>query len=132
MTPAHRPVDKPRPIYLDLFAIRQPLPAIVSILHRISGALLFLVGLPLVLWGLQTSLSTPEGFDRLAAWLAAPAVRLLLVVLTWAWLHHLIAGIRHLLADVHIGLDLGPARQSAALTLVLAVLLTLALAVRLW
>ena len=52
-----RPVARPsRPVYLNLFAIRQPLPAIVSILHRASGALLFLLGIPLALWGLDTSL----------------------------------------------------------------------------
>jgi succinate dehydrogenase / fumarate reductase cytochrome b subunit len=75
MASAPRPVDKPRPIYLNLFAIRQPIPAIVSILHRVSGALLFVVGLPLALWGLQVSLASPEGYARVGAASACRAGR---------------------------------------------------------
>ena len=132
MPAADRPVDKPRPVYLNLLAIRQPVPAIVSILHRISGAVLFLVGLPVALWALETSLATPDGFQRVAAYFAHPLARIVLLGLVWAYLHHLIAGVRHLLADVHIGLDLHGARQSAAVALVLALLLTIAIGVRLW
>jgi succinate dehydrogenase / fumarate reductase cytochrome b subunit len=127
-----RPVDKPRPVYLNLLAIRQPVPAVVSILHRASGAALFLVGLPLALWTLQASLGSPEGYQRVAAFFAHPLVKLVLIGLVWAYLHHLIAGVRHLLADIHIGLELASARQSAAVTLVLGILLTLAIAVKLW
>lgn len=132
MASAPRPVDKPRPVYLNLFAIRQPVPAVVSILHRISGALLFLVGLPLALWALQTSLATTDGYQRVAAFFTHPLARLVLLGLVWAYLHHLFAGIRHLLGDIHIGLELRSARQSAAVTLVLALLLTVAIGVRLW
>jgi succinate dehydrogenase / fumarate reductase cytochrome b subunit len=132
MAPVPRPVDKPRPVYLNLLAIRQPVPAVVSILHRASGAALFLVGLPLALWTLQASLGSPEGYQRVAAFFAHPLVKLVLIGLVWAYLHHLIAGVRHLLADIHIGLDLASARQSAAVTLVLGILLTLAIAVKLW
>jgi succinate dehydrogenase / fumarate reductase cytochrome b subunit len=132
MAPVPRPVDKPRPVYLNLLAIRQPVPAVVSILHRASGAALFLVGLPLALWTLQASLGSPEGYQRVAAFFAHPLVKLVLIGLVWAYLHHLIAGVRHLLADIHIGLELASARQSAAVTLVLGILLTLAIAVKLW
>jgi succinate dehydrogenase / fumarate reductase cytochrome b subunit len=132
MASAPRPVDKPRPVYLNLFAIRQPIPAIVSILHRISGALLFLVGLPLGLWALQSSLASADGYARVAAAFAHPVAKIVLTVLLWAYLHHLIAGIRHLLTDVHIGLDLAGARRSAAVALVLAIVLTVALGVKLW
>jgi succinate dehydrogenase / fumarate reductase cytochrome b subunit len=132
MASAPRPIDKPRPVYLNLFAIRQPVPAIVSILHRISGALLFLVGLPLALWSLQASLDRPDGFQRVAEFFANPLARLVLLALVWAYLHHLLAGIRHVLGDIHIGLDLRSARQSAAVTLVLALLITVAVGVRLW
>src|SRR5487761_2740255 len=72
MAAVERPVVKPRPIYLNLMAIRQPLPAIVSILHRISGALLFAVGIPLLLWFVQTSLASGAGFaaafGHLSSW----------------------------------------------------------------
>lgn len=132
MATAPRPVAKPRPIYLNLFEIRQPLPAIVSILHRVSGALLFLVGLPLILWALQASLASADGYQRVTGVFAQPLAKLTLLVLVWAYLHHLIAGVRHLLADMHVGLTLQGARQSAAVTLVLAVLLAIALGARLW
>jgi succinate dehydrogenase / fumarate reductase, cytochrome b subunit len=132
MASAPRPVDKPRPVYLNLFAIRQPIPAIVSILHRASGALLFLVGLPLGLWALQTSLASPDGFARVGSAFTSPFAKLVLLVLAWGYFHHLIAGVRHLLADVHIGLDLAGARRSAAISIVLALLLTLAVGIQLW
>jgi succinate dehydrogenase / fumarate reductase cytochrome b subunit len=132
MASAPRPVDKPRPVYLNLLAIRQPIPAVVSILHRVSGAILFLVGLPVALWSLEASLATADGFQRVTAAFAHPLARLVLLGLVWAYLHHLIAGVRHLLADVHIGLELHSARQSAAVTLVLALLATVAIGIRLW
>ena len=128
MAAADRPVDKPRPVYLNLFAIRQPLPAIASILHRISGALLFLAGIPLLLWGVQRSLASPEGF----AAATAPLGKLVFLVLAWCYVFHLLAGLRHLALDLHIGIGLAPARGSAALVLVLSILLALIVAVRLW
>jgi succinate dehydrogenase / fumarate reductase cytochrome b subunit len=127
-----RPAPKPRPVYLNLFAIRQPLPAIISILHRISGALLFLVGIPLLLWVVQRSLASPDAWAQMRATLSSPLAKLVLIVLAWAYFHHFIAGIRHLLMDMHWGMDLKSARQSSAVTLVLALLLTLAVAVKLW
>jgi len=61
-----------------------------------------------------------------------PFAKLVAVVLAWAFIHHLFAGIRHLLLDVHIGVELAGARRSAALAFVLAILVTIAIAVRLW
>ncbi|HEY1326704.1 MAG TPA: succinate dehydrogenase, cytochrome b556 subunit [Casimicrobiaceae bacterium] len=132
MATAPRPVDRPRPVYLNLFAIRQPIPAIVSILHRVSGTLLFLVGIPLGLWALQASLASPEGFARVHDAFSSVIAKLVLLVLAWSFFHHLIAGVRHVLADAHIGLDLAGARRSAAITVVVALLLTLAVGARLW
>ena len=132
MAALDRPVAKPRPVYLDLRHIRQPLPAIVSILHRASGALLFLVGIPFVLWLVPRALASPEGWEAMRGFLAHPVARLVLLVLAWAYLHHFIAGIRHLLMDLHIGMQLKSARTSAAVTLVLSLLLTLGVAIRLW
>jgi succinate dehydrogenase / fumarate reductase cytochrome b subunit len=132
MAAADRPVDKPRPVYLDLFAIRQPLPAIVSILHRISGALMFVVGIPLLLWFVQRSLASPAAFAAAMAPFSTPFGKLLLLVLVWCYLYHLLAGLRHLALDLHIGIALAPARRSAALVLVLSVLLALIVAVRRW
>jgi succinate dehydrogenase / fumarate reductase cytochrome b subunit len=132
MAALDRPAHKARPVYLNLFAIRLPLPAFVSILHRVSGALLFLIGIPLLLWVVQRSLASPEAWEQVRATLSSPIAKLVLIVLAWAYLHHFIAGIRHLLMDLHWGMDLKSARQSSAVTLVLAVLLTLAVAVKLW
>lgn len=132
MAALDRPVAKPRPVYLDLLSIRQPLPAIVSILHRISGAVLFLVGIPFVLWMTQRALASPQGWEAMRAALGHPFAKLVLLVLAWAYLHHFIAGLRHLVMDLHIGMTLKSARTSAAVTMVIALLLTLAVAIRLW
>lgn len=132
MASLDRPVAKPRPVYLDLLAIRQPMPAVVSILHRISGALLFLIGIPLLLWVAQRALASPDAWAAMRSTLSSPFAKLVLVVLAWAYFHHLIAGIRHLVMDLHIGMTLKLARQSAAITLVLGVLLTLGVAIKLW
>jgi succinate dehydrogenase / fumarate reductase cytochrome b subunit len=132
MAAVDRPVAKPRPIYLNLFAIRQPLPAIVSILHRISGALMFVVGIPLLLWFVQRALASPDAYAAAVAPLVTPFGKLVLLVLAWSYLYHLLAGLRHLALDLHIGIRLGPARSSAAVVLLLSVLLALIVAVRLW
>ena len=75
MSALERPVTKQRPVYLNLVRIRLPLPGIVSILHRISGAVLFFVGLPLLLVALQRSLGSPEAFHGLRAALATPLAK---------------------------------------------------------
>ncbi len=114
MAALDRPVVKPRPVYLDLFAIRQPLAAVVSILHRISGALLFLVGIPVLLWGVQASLASPDAFAALQGrWPRIRSASSWLIGLIWAYMHHFFAGVRFLLLDLHVGDDLKPARQSA-------------------
>jgi succinate dehydrogenase / fumarate reductase cytochrome b subunit len=132
MAELDRPVARPRPVYLNLFAIRLPLPGFVSFLHRASGALLFALAIPLMLWTVQRSLASPEAWAQMRATLAHPFAKLVLIVLAWAYLHHFLAGIRHLLLDLHVGIDLQSSRRSAALVFVLALLLTLAVAVRLW
>ena len=132
MAALDRPVVKPRPVYLNLLAIRQPLAAVVSILHRISGALLFAVGIPVLLWAVQRSLASPETFARWQATMAHPLAKLVVLGLAWAYLHHLLAGVRHLMLDLHVGVDLPSARRSAAVVFVLSLLLTLIVAVRLW
>ena len=126
------PVIKRRPVYLNLVRIRLPLPGIVSILHRISGAALFLFAIPLVLFAMQASLESEAEFARLKSMFANPLCKLVLVGLLWAYLHHFFAGIRFLLIDLHVGDDLAPARQSSVAVLVAGLALTLIIAVRLW
>lgn len=123
---------KERPVYLDLPRIRLPLPGIVSILHRASGALLFLVGIPLLLYGVSGSLDSPEAYAAMKAGFAHPLAKLVLIGLLWSYLHHFCAGIRYLLLDIHRGIELAPARRSSAVVLVVSVALTLALGARLW
>lgn len=123
---------KERPVYLDLPRIRLPLPGIVSILHRISGALLFLAGIPLLLYGVSGSLDSPERYEAMKAGFAHPVAKLVLIGLLWAYLHHFCAGIRYLLLDIHRGIELAPARRSSGVVLVLSVALTLVLGARLW
>jgi len=132
MAALDRPARKPRPVYLNLFAIRLPLPGFVSILHRVSGALLFLAGIPFVLFTVERALASPEGWAQMRGMLAHPLAKLTLLLLAWAYLHHFVAGIRHLAMDLHVGMGLAAARQSAAVTLVLTLVLTLAVAVMLW
>lgn len=113
-----------RPVYLNLFRIHLPLPGWVSILHRVSGALLF-AALPLGVWALSVSLADEAGFQRIAGWLAHPLTRLFLLGLIWAFVHHLLAGLRHLALDVHWGVDLRHARQSGFAVILLGGLVTL-------
>jgi len=125
-------VTKPRPVYLNPVRIRLPLPGIVSILHRVSGVALFLIGIPLALWTLQASLESSAGYDRIAGAFAYPLAKLVLLGLVWAYLHHLCAGIRFLLLDLHRGIELKPARQSSAVVVLASVALTLIIGARLW
>ena len=120
-----------RPKYLDLRRIRLPLPALVSILHRVSGASLFLF-LPFLLYLLHASLASPESYVRYRTAFHSPLVKLVLTGLLWAYLHHLLAGLRFLALDVHWGVDLGAARNASKAVLGLSLILTLALGVWLW
>ena len=84
----------------------------MSILHRLSGALLFLA-FPIGVWALSVSLSDEAGFQRMAAWLTHPLSKLFLVLLIWAFTHHALAGLRHLALDVHWGVERDAARRSS-------------------
>jgi succinate dehydrogenase / fumarate reductase cytochrome b subunit len=116
--------DTARPVFLELWRIRLPLPGVVSILHRVSGVLMVLT-IPVGAVLLHQALSGPEGFTASAEFLAHPLVRIALLVLLWGLLHHLFAGIRYLLLDLGIGVDRGPARQSAWTALIAGVVATL-------
>ena len=132
MSALERPVVKPRPVYLDLVRIRLPLPGIVSILHRISGALLFLFGIPLLLAAVAASLGSPAAFAEMKAAWSHPLAKLVLLGFAWAYLHHFCAGIRYLLLDLHKGVDLPAARRSSVIVLAVSLALTLIVGVRLW
>jgi succinate dehydrogenase / fumarate reductase cytochrome b subunit len=120
-----------RPRYLNLLEIRLPLPALVSILHRVSGAALFLL-IPLLLYLLQLSLQSPETFGAFKALVAHPLMKLLLIGLAWAYLHHFCAGVRHLALDLHIGTELGAARASSWAVLAVSIVLTIVFGALIW
>ena len=124
-------MTKTRPKYLDPLRIRLPIPGLLSILHRISGLGLFLF-LPLLLWLFQSSLTSPDSYVRYRAAFANPLVKLILIGLLWAFLHHLLAGLRFLALDVHYGTDLPTARATSWVVLVTAIVLTAVLGVWLW
>ena len=124
-------MSKARPKFLNLFQIRQPAPAIVSILHRISGAILFLF-LWLFLIGLQRSLASPESYADLRSLLDQPFTKIVILGLLWAYLHHAFAGIRHLGLDLRLGIQLPAARTTAWVVLTLSLGLTLIIGALLW
>lgn len=122
---------KRRPKYLNLFEIKLPLAGWVSILHRVSGAGLFLM-LPALIWLLELSLGTPDQIATLREVVGHPLVKLLLLGLMWAYLHHFCMGIRILLLDVHVGIEKAQARASAVAVMVVSLTLTAILGVKLW
>lgn len=116
----------------DITRYRMPLAAIVSILHRISGALLFVVGIPVLLYLFQNSLRSEISFDRYLAIVSSIPMKLVLMVLLWGLIHHLVAGIRFLLLDLHIGVDKSPSALGAKVVLIVSVVLTLVVWLRLF
>jgi succinate dehydrogenase / fumarate reductase cytochrome b subunit len=124
------PVRQP-PKYLNLFRIRLPLPGVVSILHRISGAAMFLF-IWVLLWLLQLSLKSEDGFEQARALTDHWLTKLFLIAMLWAFLHHFFAGLRFLLLDVHVGVGLAAARALSWAVLALSLLLTIVLGAWLW
>jgi succinate dehydrogenase / fumarate reductase, cytochrome b subunit len=108
----------------QLIAYRLPLAGIVSILHRISGALLFLVGLPFMLYLFDNSLSSELSYESYRAVVSHWFAKLVLLVLVWGFLHHFCAGIRYLVLDMHIGLEKQQSHNSAVSVIVVALALT--------
>ncbi|MDV6345044.1 succinate dehydrogenase, cytochrome b556 subunit [Nitrosomonas sp. Is37] len=124
--------QRKRPKYLNLFKIKQPLPAQVSILHRISGVLLFFPGIPLLLCSLQMLLGSPEGFAELQLILVNPFVKGALLLPVWFFMHHFCAGIRYLALDLHYGISLEQARLSSKIVFIMGFILTVLMGALLW
>ena len=123
---------KPRPKYYDLNLAHLPPPGLVSIFHRVSGLLLFFPLLPLLLYGLQETLGSEDGYVRAGQVFGRPGVKLLLLGAVWLYAHHFWAGIRYLFLDVHWGIAKAPARASAVAVLVAGVATTALVGWRLW
>ena len=124
-------ISKQRPKFLNLREIRLPLAGIASILHRVSGAGMFLM-LPALVFLLQLSLGSPEDFDAFKRIVGFMPVKLVLFGLLWALLHHFCMGIRILLIDVHVGVEKASAALSAKIVVAVSVALTLILGAKLW
>ena len=116
-------VKKKRPLWYNVNLPNLPLPGIVSIFHRVSGLILFLLAFWLLSL-LDRSLASAEGFDRFRQIVATPLAKLVLLGALWAFMHHLCAGVRFLFLDLDIGTDLAPARASSYAVFVVSLVLT--------
>ncbi len=115
---------KKRPVYLNLLKIRQPVTALASIAHRISGVFLFL-SIPWIIWLLDRSLVSDASYQTVVTQLNSPMSKFLLIVLAWSAAHHFFAGVRFLFLDVDVGVELVAARRSALAVSVLGGLVAL-------
>ena len=111
-----------RPKYLNLLQIRLPITGVVSIGHRVSGVLLFLA-IPLMIYLFDRSLHDAASFQQLGGWFSNGFVKLGLLALVLAGVHHVLAGIRFLLVDVGVGESVTSARRAAWLVIAGGVLL---------
>jgi succinate dehydrogenase / fumarate reductase cytochrome b subunit len=124
-------VNKKRPVNLDISTIKLPITAYVSILHRISGIFLF-AGAALLLWMLDASLDSQEGFNSISDLAANPICQIILWVVLAALAYHSVAGIRHLIMDFGIGESLKGGQTGAKLVLVIAIVLFVLAGVWIW
>ncbi|MHB8167689.1 MAG: succinate dehydrogenase, cytochrome b556 subunit [Sulfuricella sp.] len=120
-----------RPRYLNLFRIKLPLPGVVSFLHRVSGALLF-VAIPLFLVVFQLTLGSPADFEKARQGLESPLVKLVLIGLLWAYSHHFFAGLRFIAMDMGFGMELGKTRRNSWLVMAFSLMLTAMIGGWLW
>jgi succinate dehydrogenase / fumarate reductase, cytochrome b subunit len=123
---------------IDALGYRLPLAGIVSILHRASGLVMFVL-LPFIIWMFDTSLTSEVTYAQFSSAFSAGIgflpgwfVKLVVLALIWSYLHHLIAGLRHLWMDATHAVTLEFGRQSAVVTLAVSVALTLALGAKLF
>ena len=123
---------------VDALQYRLPVAGLVSILHRVSGIIMFVL-LPFIIWMFDTSLSSEISFARFTSVFAHGAgfvpgwfFKLVALALIWSYLHHLVAGVRHLWMDATHAVSLEFGRQSAIFTLAVSVVLTLLLGAKLF
>ena len=133
-----RPEFRNLNLFSDVRTYRLPLAGFISILHRVSGMLMFIL-LPLVIWMFDTSVSSEISFARFSAafnvglgFVPGWFIKLVTLALIWAYLHHLAAGVPHLYLDVSHKTTKDFGRQSAVATLVFSIGLTLILGAKLF
>ncbi len=123
---------------VDALQYRLPLAGVVSILHRASGGLMFVL-LPFIVWLFDVSLTSEVSYERFtsaflagAGWFPAWFIKIVVLALIWSYLHHAIAGVRHLWMDMTHSVTKEQGRSSAVVTLVSSLLLTVVLGARLF
>ncbi|NBB13446.1 succinate dehydrogenase, cytochrome b556 subunit [Pseudomonas sp. SLFW] len=120
-----------RPVNLDLRTIKLPITAITSILHRISGIILF-IGLVFMLYALSKSLGSEEGFADMKATLTSPLAKFIAWGLLSALLYHLVAGVRHLIMDTGVGETLEGGKLGSKIVIAISVVLIVLAGVWIW
>ncbi len=124
-------VNSQRPVNLDLRTIKLPITAYTSILHRVSGVILF-VGLAVLLYALDKSLASEEGFAQVKECLTSPLAKFVTWGLLSALLYHLVAGVRHLIMDMGIGESLEDGKLGSKLVIVISAVLIVLVGVWVW
>lgn len=124
-------VNSKRPVNLDLRTIKLPITAYTSILHRISGVIIFF-GLAVLLYLLSMSLESEESFDALKGYMQHPLLKLVLWGLLCALIYHLVAGIRHLIMDMGVGETLEGGIMGSKIVIVASVVLMILAGVWVW
>lgn len=124
-------MHKKKPVNLDLMTIRFPITAIVSILHRISGVILFLV-IPGLLMLLSVSLRSQYDFNNLVIKLQAPGVKFVTFLILAALIYHFIAGIRHLIMDLGFGEEKRSGKVGARIVLAISIVIMVIVGAWLW
>ncbi len=124
-------MNKKRPVNLDLGSMKFPPMAIASVLHRVSGVVLFIL-LPIMIFLLGQSLQSEESFNQIKIKLAEPYYKFILWAFSTALIYHILAGIRHMIMDLGFGEDLCTGRRTSILVIVLAVIATIFLGIWVW
>lgn len=120
-----------RPVNINVFKYRFPVPAIASILHRVTGVILFLC-IPFMLWALQVSLGSAADFEQVRSYFSSPLVKFLIWGSLSSLFYHLFAGIRHMVMDMGYAESLEGGRLGAMLVIAAAILMSIMAGVWLW
>ncbi|WP_371185959.1 succinate dehydrogenase, cytochrome b556 subunit [Thalassotalea maritima] len=124
-------MKKQRPVNLDLTTIKLPAAAKASILHRVSGVVMFF-GVGILIWALSVSLSSPEGFDSVKECVTGPLGKFIVWGIMTALAYHFVGGIRHLIMDLGHLEEKGSGQTSARITIALWVVLAVLAGVWVW
>ena len=124
-------MKKQRPVNLDLQTISFPLTAIASILHRISGIIMFF-GTGILMWFLAESLSSPVGFAHVQELMGSYLAKFIFWGILTALAYHLVVGIRHIIMDMGYGEEFDTATKSAQICIAISVILSILAGVWVW